>query len=423
MTTEERAALTPFDALDRKRILGIDSGTLDTMRKATPLLERSVDRIVEGFYERVTQIPALTRLVGEHSTLDRLSNTLRQYILDFTTTRLDDAHVAQRVKIAEIHDRIGLPIDAYVAQLSAIREEWSRIVWTDQAKSKRSVDECLEFVTALDKLLAFDEGIVSRYFTDALADALGGLEAQRGEERLRQQQELDAVAGQLAATADEASAAVEELAATADAVAQSVTNAAHQAQTAASAGDDGREALKATQDTVRRVGEATEHLESAAGSLEISSRRIEDVSVVLTQTADRINLLALNAAIEAARAGEAGRGFAVVADEVRKLAEATQVHLVESGAAVSEMRQSIALVRSAGESTSSQVADLTTAADVMGERFDRIATATDQTSQTLADIAAASEQVAAATAETGRTTSQVSDLAKGLAKMSEDLRA
>ena len=269
MTTEERAALTPFDALDRKRILGIDSGTLDTMRKATPLLERSVDRIVEGFYERVTQIPALTRLVGEHSTLDRLSNTLRQYILDFTTTRLDDAHVAQRVKIAEIHDRIGLPIDAYVAQLSAIREEWSRIVWTDQAKSKRSVDECLEFVTALDKLLAFDEGIVSRYFTDALADALGGLEAQRGEERLRQQQELDTVAGQLAATADEASAAVEELAATADAVAQSVTNAAHQAQTAASASTL---AAGGTSSSGRKGALSSDACQAAGGSASTTAR-------------------------------------------------------------------------------------------------------------------------------------------------------
>lgn len=96
---------------------------------------------------------------------------------------------------------------------------------------------------------------------------------------------------------------------------------------------------------VQSLNLAVEKIVNSANSVEISSKKIQDVNrdfeTIVSKSqdlrnqaseirniadtvmgiAEQTNLLALNAAIEAARSGEAGRGFAVVAEEIRKLAE------------------------------------------------------------------------------------------------------
>jgi methyl-accepting chemotaxis protein len=353
--------------------------------------------------------PALRDLVEKHSTIERLSQTLRRYLLDFTETTLDGTHVASRRQIAEVHHRIDLPLDAYQAQLQAIRQAWVEIVLGVATKagrgansrtgliggltSRRAAEDSARLIAALDKALTFDEGIVTLYGQEVAA------------------RQLNDLASQLASVAQEAAASVEQMASTAQQVAGEVSGASSLSGEATSRANEGMAALRETEDAVGRVGEATARLGTVAVGLEASSAKIGEVSDVLRQTADQINLLALNAAIEAARAGEAGRGFAVVADEVRKLAETTQHRLQESTAAVEEMQRGIAEVRGAGDVTTEAVGQLVAATGGVQETFGEILTAVEGTSSALGTIAAASQEVAATAGETGRASTEVARLA------------
>ncbi|EOH3772816.1 TPA: hypothetical protein SG991_001712, partial [Campylobacter jejuni] len=87
--------------------------------------------------------------------------------------------------------------------------------------------------------------------------------------------------------------------------------------------------LEETAAALEEITSSMQNVSVKTSDVIAQSEEIKNVTGIIGDIADQINLLALNAAIEAARAGEHGRGFAVVADEVRKLAERTQKSLSE----------------------------------------------------------------------------------------------
>jgi methyl-accepting chemotaxis protein len=417
-----------FTAADRRLLLGIDDDTFALVAEGAPLLRENVDAICANFYDRVERIPGLMRIIEEHSNRSRLEGSLRTYVLDFIDTRLDERHDAARARIAEVHDRIDLPIDAYTAQIQAIREVWQDAVIGAAFGKGSSVQIPKErvgrIIGALDKMLAYDEGLVCLAFMktrQARADEAIEEVRRAQEAQALAQRELDELAGQLAAAAQQASASVEEMAATAEQVAMEVGEASTMSTGAGVTATEGVGAVGEAEAAVNQVDDATRRLNGAAGALEESSEQIGVITDVLKQTAERINLLALNAAIEAARAGDAGRGFAVVADEVRKLAETTQEHLVQANETVSSMQRSIAEVRSAGQGAQDQVGALGEATRSVQERFGAINEAVLSTSTALETIASASQQVAAAASETGRASGEVARLAEDVKRVADGM--
>lgn len=78
-----------------------------------------------------------------------------------------------------------------------------------------------------------------------------------------------------------------------------------------------RETLNHLEEVLKQMVEYTQPIYRLSNKVE----KIQLVTKVMDEIAQKTDLLSLNASIEATRAGEMGRGFALVADEIRGMAE------------------------------------------------------------------------------------------------------
>ncbi len=122
-------------------------------------------------------------------------------------------------------------------------------------------------------------------------------------------EEMSANIGSVSRAAEQATSKVNMMTETATRVNAMVSQVNDDSHKAHQISDNAVTEMEAVSKTVTELGNA--------------AVEIDEVTDVIREISEQVNLLALNATIEAARAGEAGKGFAVVAQEIKDLAHQT----------------------------------------------------------------------------------------------------
>ncbi len=140
-----------------------------------------------------------------------------------------------------------------------------------------------------------------------------------------------------------------------------------------------------------------------------NSRKVNQITQVIAQIANRTHILSLNAAIEAARAGEHGKGFVVVAQEVGKLAESAG----QNAKQITDIVEQATIDSNEGKS----------ATDVVRGAMQGIAAQTDQTTQMIHSSAAAVEEQQATITQIDSSVSQLRSIATSNSTAAEEITA
>jgi methyl-accepting chemotaxis protein len=154
---------------------------------------------------------------------------------------------------------------------------------------------------------------------------------------------------------------------------------------------------------------SVERLAGIVDAIAQNSRKVNQITQVIAQIANRTHILSLNAAIEAARAGEHGKGFVVVAQEVGKLAESAG----QNAKQITDIVEQATIDANEGKS----------ATDVVRDAMQGIAAETDQTTQMIHSSAAAVEQQQATITQIDGNVSQLRSIATSNSTAAEEITA
>jgi methyl-accepting chemotaxis protein len=154
---------------------------------------------------------------------------------------------------------------------------------------------------------------------------------------------------------------------------------------------------------------SVERLAGIVDAIAENSRKVNQITEVIAQIANRTHILSLNAAIEAARAGEHGKGFVVVAQEVGKLAESAG--------------QNARLITDIVERAASDANEGKSATDAVRSAIQGIATETDQTTHMIHSSAAAVEEQQATITQIDSSVSQLRSIATSNSTAAEEITA
>ncbi|WP_445490578.1 protoglobin domain-containing protein [Niallia sp. 03133] len=381
------------------KFVGLTERDIEHLIELQPIIINNVDRIVTAFYGKLQEIPHLMEIINEHSTIDRLKNTLAHYLFEMVSGKIDEEYIDNRIRIGKVHNKIKLFPEWYIGAYTLIQNELFAILLDENLP----VDTIKKLYLSFQKLCSFDMQIgISTYIESYTASMM-----KLNEIQLLQQQ-LDDSAATLAAGAKETTSSIFDKETLVNQMLSEINGISSISADTLSMVELGKHEVTASLEQVDEVVTLIEETNDLIELLTASSNEIGAIVQTIRSISHQTNILSLNAAIEAQRAGVHGRGFSVVALEVRKLAAQTQssldnihrqIHMVQSTvgkfqSSYKRIAEDASLLRSVNEKIISILNNTVDGVKISSEKIQNFNGIMDEFQKTFEEITGASYQVA-----------------------------
>jgi signal transduction histidine kinase len=140
-----------------------------------PTLEKHGDSLVSAFYRHLLSFPETRHLLRDPEVKERLLQKQREYLISLAGPEIDSEYVAQRRRIGEIHERIGLAPAWYLGAYALYLSLLTPIIWEEAA---HETDRAERTLTALQKLVLFDAQLAMESYIERREQELEYLNAE-----------------------------------------------------------------------------------------------------------------------------------------------------------------------------------------------------------------------------------------------------
>jgi rsbT co-antagonist protein RsbR len=134
--------ITEQEIANRKRFLEFDGEDVARLAEVNKIAQGYAEPVIEAFYNHLLEFEETQEFFRDPGVLERVKGMQREYFLRLTQGNYDKEYVENRLKIGEVHERIGLPVKSYLGMynfylrtvaahlLAAYRQEPERILPT-----------------------------------------------------------------------------------------------------------------------------------------------------------------------------------------------------------------------------------------------------------------------------------------------------
>lgn len=162
----------PGDIQEQIKMVSLTENDAKFAASLAKLLEPSMDEIADRFYAVLLDNAELNNMIHEHSTVERLKQTLLEHIRTMLNIQIDDQYISKRKAIALRHLHIGLQSKWYVGSFGKLQNIMHEVIVRDIADDDLKI-RALEVVT---KLLNFEQQIVLDTYETELNRKLRSIE-------------------------------------------------------------------------------------------------------------------------------------------------------------------------------------------------------------------------------------------------------
>lgn len=398
----------------KAKFVGLTEQDLQRLVSIRPIFEKYVADIVHAFYNQLAQVPALMSIINNHSSVDKLQQTLENYLMDMVSGEIGQDYIVRRKIIGSVHNRINLFPEWYLGAYTLIQNEVLAVL----LREMKSENEARDAFSSFQRLCSFDMQIAIATYIDSYTSSM-----MRLNEIERIQHRLNESSAMLVATAEETSASIGEKESHVVQMLDGTRDIQESSKQMVSAVEEGKSEIASALNEIDRIVAIMDETRDKSNELIESANKIGEIVQVIHAISNKTNVLSLNASIEAARAGEHGRGFTVVAKEVRNLAMQTQAALEHIHEQISMVQNNVSTFEDSFEQIAKQTSrfrDINTAImNIMdtssiqvranSEKITNVSSYILDFQQTFTEISTASEQVAQMAEELSMLSNQLND--------------
>lgn len=405
---------------------------------ACDALDAALPGILQDFYAWAAREPELAPFLKASSrSTSVLAQAQHKHWNGLLRSGADAAFRERARMIGEIHQRIGLPPQLYMAGYDFVLTRLLDVLARrNRFNGKRAMTEASALLSLMMLDMSLALGTYSEHgaqasasnkgmdFADSLMDSSVQVSIEVNEAAIGAVRMLYAME-QVERQSQGISAAVEETVTGIHQISQTTRDVTDIARDADQLAKQGADTVYDAEQRMTEISRVVALTAALVNELAESSKAIGTIVGTIEEIAGQTNLLALNATIEAARAGQAGKGFAVVAGEVKSLsqqtAKATEEIRSRIGTLVSEMDRIVGSMREANDAVesgqtamhdvSSRMTDLASAVTDVSDRMEQVSNILTEQTSAANEVASGVSRISQ---ETGR---NVGDLAQMTANM------